>query len=79
MATKKPLAHYAGKVKEMQSGDSVGVGNLPIASQAQAEVGTDTNTIMTPQRTAQAITALGGGGGGGVSDATAIAYAIALG
>ena len=55
MATKKPLAHYAGKVKEMQSGDSVGVGNLPIASQAQAEAGTDTNTIMTPQRTAQAI------------------------
>ena len=36
-----------------------------IASQAQAEAGTDTTTLMTPQRTAQAITALGGGGGSG--------------
>lgn len=39
------------------------VGNLPIASQAQAEAGTDTATVMTPQRVSQAITALAGGGG----------------
>lgn len=34
-----------------------------IASQAEAEAGTTTNKLMTPERTAQAIAALGGGGG----------------
>jgi len=34
-----------------------------IASQAEAEAGTVTNKLMTPERVAQAITALGGGGG----------------
>lgn len=34
---------------------------LDVASQAEAEAGTVTNKAMTPQRTAQAITALGGG------------------
>lgn len=35
---------------------------VPIASQAEAEAGTSTDKLMTPQRTAQAIAALGGGG-----------------
>ena len=34
-----------------------------IASQAEAEAGTDTTKLMTPQRVSQAISALGGGGG----------------
>lgn len=34
-----------------------------IASQAEAEAGTSTTKMMTPQRVAQAIAALGGGGG----------------
>lgn len=34
-----------------------------IASQAEAEAGAATNKLMTPERTAQAIAALGGGGG----------------
>lgn len=51
------------------------------ATQAEAQAGTNNTSLMTPLRTAQAISALGGGGGGGgggVSDSTAIAYAIAL-
>jgi hypothetical protein len=36
-----------------------------VASQVQAEAGTDNTTLMTPLRTAQAITALASGGGGG--------------
>lgn len=35
-----------------------------IASQGEAEAGAASNKLMTPQRTAQAIAALGGGGGG---------------
>lgn len=38
-------------------------GVVPAATQAQAEAGTATNALMTPQRTAQAIAALAGGGG----------------
>jgi hypothetical protein len=34
------------------------VSNFPVASQAQAQAGSDAATYMTPQRTAQAITAL---------------------
>jgi len=36
---------------------------LDVASQAQAEAGTATDKVMTPERTAQAIAALAGGGG----------------
>lgn len=46
----------------------VGLGsveNFPVASQAEAEAGAVADKYMTPQRTAQAITALAGGGGGG--------------
>jgi hypothetical protein len=41
-----------------------------IASQAEAEAGTDTTKLMTPQRVSQAISALGGGGGGAVDRQT---------
>jgi hypothetical protein len=40
--------------------------DLPMATQAQAEAGTDNATLMTPLRTKEAIAALGGGGGGTV-------------
>jgi hypothetical protein len=36
-----------------------------VATQAEAEAGTSSTKLMTPQRTAQAIAALAGGGGGG--------------
>jgi hypothetical protein len=39
--------------------------DVPIASQAQAEAGTNNATAMTPLRVAQAIAALASGGGGG--------------
>lgn len=45
--------------------------NVPVASQAQAEAGTDNATAMTPLRTAQAIAVLAGGGGVDVQDFTA--------
>ena len=40
------------------------IGDLPVATQAEAEAGTNTTKVMTPERTAQAIAALAGGGGG---------------
>ncbi len=40
------------------------VDGLAIASQAEAEAGTVSNKLMTPERTAQAIAVLGGGGSG---------------
>lgn len=64
-------------MQEIPDGDTVPTANLDLASQAEAEAGTASTKVMTPQRTAQAIAALGGGGG--VSDGLAIAYAIALG
>lgn len=41
---------------------TTGTISADIASQAQAEAGIDTTTLMTPERSAQAIAALGGGG-----------------
>lgn len=78
MATKRPTSIYGGKLKQMPDGDTLPPGNLDLASQSEAETGTNNTKVMTPLRTAQAISALGGGGGG-VSDGLAIAYAIALG
>jgi hypothetical protein len=48
----------------------------PIATQAEAEAGLVNNRLMTPLRTAQAITALGGGGGIAVADGI---YTVGLG
>lgn len=47
--------------------------NRALASQAEAEVGTENTKGMTPLRTAEAIAALGGGGGGGSEWGEAIA------
>jgi len=41
---------------------------VPVASQAEAEAGTNDSKLMTPERTAQAILALAPGGGGGSVD-----------
>ena len=41
---------------------------VPVASQAEAEAGTNDSKLMTPERTAQAIAALAPGGGGGSVD-----------
>jgi hypothetical protein len=49
--------------REFEATDTLPIENLPIASQAEAEAGTATDKLMTPERTAEAITALGGGGG----------------
>lgn len=43
---------------------------VPVATQAEAEAGTATDKLMTPQRTAQAIAALGGSGSGTVTSVT---------
>jgi hypothetical protein len=52
---------------------------VPIATQAEAEAGTVTNKLMTPQRTAQAIAALGTGGAPGEDGASAYEIAVANG
>lgn len=54
-----------GKTYRWSGSAYVEISGVPaFASQAEAEAGTDNTKIMTPQRTAQAIAALGGGGGG---------------
>lgn len=51
------------------SAHSHGTGDLPLASQAEAEAGTVGTKLMTPLRVAQAIAALGAGGGSSVTHA----------
>ena len=46
------------------SGHSHTTAELPMASQAEAEAGTNNSKLMTPLRVAQAIAVLAGGGGG---------------
>ena len=46
---------------------------VPLASQAEAEAGTATDKLMTPQRTAQAIAALGSQGSVDVTGGDGIA------
>lgn len=53
------------------------VNNYAVATQAEAEAGAISTAYMTPQRTAQAIAALGGGGGGG-STTPSLARGFAL-
>lgn len=57
-------AHVADKNNPHETSKAqVGLGdvqNYPIATQAQSETGTNNTSYMTPQRTAQAITVLGG-------------------
>jgi len=55
------LATERSKLAGIADGAQV---NRLVASQAQAQAGTDNSTDMTPLRTAQAIAALGGGAGG---------------
>jgi hypothetical protein len=50
---------------------------VPLATQAEAEAGTVTNKLMTPQRTAQAIAALAGAGSTAWGDITGKPAAIA--
>jgi hypothetical protein len=45
MATKKPLAIYAGKVKELQSGDSVSGAGLTTATTEYTTGGSSTYTV----------------------------------
>lgn len=51
--------------------------DVPLATQAEAEAGTATDKLMTPQRTAQAITALAGAGSTDWADITGKPAAIA--
>lgn len=58
MPTKKPLKiGDNGTSEEFAIGDTLPVANLDLASQGDAEAGTDNTKLMTPLRTAQAITA----------------------
>jgi hypothetical protein len=58
--TGDPTDLSSAQVKTLLSLDSVP--NYPVASQAEAEAGVVTNKLMTPERVAQAIAALGSGG-----------------
>lgn len=52
-----------------EAGSELGAGAFAsLASQAEAEAGTNNTKMMTPLRTAQAITELGSGGGSGTFD-----------
>ena len=57
-------ANFASTITTALAGK---VATADLASQAEAEAGTNNTKWMTPLRTAQAIGALGGGGGSGVS------------
>ncbi|WP_265595985.1 hypothetical protein [Verrucomicrobium sp. BvORR106] len=64
------LSAHTGNTSNPHSvtAEQVGLGSVPnygVASQVEAEAGAVTDKLMTPERTAQAIAALGGGGGGG--------------
>jgi hypothetical protein len=48
--------------------------DVPVASQVEAEAGSDNSKAMTPLRTAQAIAALSGGGGGDSIQMTGVAF-----
>lgn len=63
--TTRTVAGHALSGDVTLSASDVGLGNVPnygVASQGEAEAGTATNKLMTPERTAQAIAALGGAG-----------------
>jgi hypothetical protein len=81
MPAEKPIKIGGSGLPEQFGGsDTIPIANLAVATQAEAEAGTSSTKMMTPQRTAQAISALGGGGGGGaVTAGQAIAYAIVFG
>lgn len=78
MADTKPLKIGSeGLNEQFGATDTVPIGNLSVATQAEAEAGLVSDKVMTPLRTAQAITALGGGGGGGgISEDLAIVYSL---
>lgn len=80
MAEQLPLKiGSTGLPTTFANSDTVPTDNLNAATQAEAEAGIVTDKVMTPLRTAQAISALAPGGSGGVTHGQAIAYAIVFG
>jgi hypothetical protein len=79
MPVQKPLKIGSdGLHEQFGASDTLGIIHVPLASQGEAEAGIVNDKVMTPLRTAQAISALGGGGGG-TTEEFAITMAIALG
>jgi hypothetical protein len=69
MAVTKPLKiGHNGVPGQFDATDTLPIANLAVASQVEAEAGVATDKVMTPERTAQAIAALGGG----ISEAKAL-------
>ncbi|CAB4185106.1 hypothetical protein UFOVP1492_117 [uncultured Caudovirales phage] len=74
-ATKPLKIGDGGAHEQFAATDTLPIANLDVASQAEAEAGVVSDKVMTPLRTAQAITAQGGGGGG-ISEDLAIVYSL---